>query len=65
MSDNEFHQYTVTVLEKNLLYFCIESDLTLIEVRKGLDDGEIDLCEYDYDDARVLEYSIQEVEVTN
>ena len=65
MSDNEFHQYTVTVLEKNLLYFSIESDLTLTEVRAGLNDGEIDLSEYDYEDARVLEYSIQEVEVDN
>ena len=65
MSDNEFHQYTVTVLEKNLLYFSIESDLTLTEVRAGLNDGDIDLSEYDYEDARVLEYSIQEVEVDN
>lgn len=55
-------EYTITVLEKNLLYFSIESDLTLTEVRAGLNDGEIDLSEYDYDDARVLEYSIQEVE---
>ena len=57
--------YTVTVLEKNLLYFSIESDLTLTKVREGLDDGEIDLSEYDYDDSRVLEYSIQTVEVDN
>ena len=58
-------EYTITVLEKNLLYFSIESDLTLTEVRKELDDGEIDLSEYDYDDARVLEYSIQQVEVAD
>ena len=58
-------EYTITVLEKNLLYFSIESDLTLAEVRAGLDDGEIDLSEYDYYDARALEYSIQEVEVDN
>ena len=54
-------KYKVTVLEQNVLYYYIDSDLDPTKLQEALNAGEVEFPD-DYDDSKCLEHYVEEVE---